>query len=187
MPEIVAGFCEDIRRDSGEWLIVDIGFSSNEATCGIWDEAQQPRVVKFGDLVKLTKGKAKEKSQEPLNLLIEAPLSVAFQCNRNPSRRKCDTKGNIHRDWYVNAGATTLLAASYLLQELVECEGRRRVRLFEGLVSFKRSGSAPKTKAGRIEANKADVLKLKNCVWHEANDQIFAPSDLRQNPTDIIQ
>ena len=52
-PRIIAGRVTDINRDSGRWLIVDMGFSSTEPSCGVWNSAGEPNVVTFGDLVAL--------------------------------------------------------------------------------------------------------------------------------------
>ena len=90
VPRITAGDIVDINGDSGQWLIVDIGFSSTEPSCGVSNRAGEPSVVTFGDLVVLATHEAQVADSQPLNLLIEAPLSVAFQQNGNPIRRNCD-------------------------------------------------------------------------------------------------
>ena len=178
--EIVAGCTTNINERSGQWLIVDIGFSSTDPSCGVWNGTGEPVVVTFGDLVKLATREVQEAGPQPLNLLIEAPLSVAFQQNGNPIRRSCDSQGDKTRDWYVNAGAATLVAAGFLLRELSGCQ-QRTVRLFEGFVSFKSSEDRSISKAKRrIEAHKSDVWKLKNAVWTGANAQIFDPGELGQ-------
>ena len=82
----------------------------------------------------------------------------------------------------MNAGATTLIAAGYLLRALDGCQGKRVVRLFEGFVSFKSSGDRPKTKADRLAAHKKDVSKLKNAVWNPDEAEIFGSAKLLQDP-----
>ncbi len=185
--KIIAGCTTDINKGSGQWLIVDIGFSSTAPSCGVWNGTGKPSVVTFGDLVKLVTREVQEAGPEDLNLLLEAPLSVAFQQNNNPTRRSCDSQDGKYRDWYVNAGATTLIAAGYLLRALDGCQRQRNVRLFEGFVSFKRSEDRPRSKAARIAAHKKDVLKLKNAVWTRANAQIIDPGKLRQKPDHRIE
>ena len=180
-PKIIAGSCSDINKDSGQWLIVDIGFSSTKYSCGVWDGTGEPSVVTFDGLVNLAIQEVQKCDRTPLNLLIEAPLSVAFQQNRNPTRRLCDIDGDKYRDWYVNAGATTLIAAGYLLRELVGCQRKRDVRLFEGFVSFKDSSDSPSSEAEQIASHEEDVLKLKNAVWTKENADIFDPGELQQN------
>ena len=184
--KIIAGSTTNINKDSGQWLIVDIGFSSTDPSCGVWNGTGIPSVVTFGDLVELVRGEVQETGPQGLNLLLEAPLSVAFQQNGNPTRRSCDSQGGKHRDWYVNAGATTLIAAGRLLRKLDGCQGQGNISLFEGFVSFKRSEDRPRSKAERIEAHKRDVLKLKNAVWTRANAQIIDPRELQQKNTDHL-
>ena len=137
--KIVAECTIDINEGSGQWLIVDIGFSSTEPSCGVWNGMEKPSVVTFGDLLKLATREVQKAGPLPLNLLLEAPLSLAFQQNDNPIRRSCDSQGSQHRDWHVNAGSTTLVAAGYLLRALDGFQKQRNIRLFEGFVSFKGS------------------------------------------------
>ena len=185
-PKITAGTKDDINKDSGQWMIVDIGFSSTDPSCGVWTdtgtEEQEPYVVTFGELVEwVTKEARREDNTRTLNLLIEAPLSVAFQQdNNNPTRRSCDIQGEKHRDWYVNAGGTTLIAAGNLLWELNNCKRVREVRLFEGLVSFKNKEDQPESKKERTEEHKKDVMKLKNAVWSGEGRDIFTRKALPQ-------
>ena len=198
--EIRAGLTSEINKDSGQWLIVDIGFSSSEPTCGVCKDTEEPKVVTFSKLVELVTQEAQKEKPPTLNLLIEAPLSVAFQKNGNPTRRICDSwqvdsKKVKHRDFYVNAGASTLIAALYLLRKLNSCERKRDVRLFEGLVSFKSSSDGKKSKSERLEENKRDVLKLRKAVWAggneekwaNANAEIFEPKALQLNGKDRIE
>ena len=181
-PRIIAGRVADINRDAGQWLIVDIGFSSTQPSCGVGNGAEEPHAVTFGDLVALATREVQQADPRPLNLLLEAPLSVAFQQNGNPTRRSCDTYDGKHRDWYVNAGATTLIAASYLLRALYACQRQRDIRLFEGLVSFK---SAQDNNAEQTAPHIADVLDLRNAVWNGDNALIFDPKKLVKNPNRI--
>ena len=189
-PKIAAGSTDDINKDSGQWMIVDIGFSSRDPSCGFWvdtgTEEQEPCVVTFGELVEWVTREARKADPRNLNLLIEAPLSVAFQQNKNPTRRKCDVQGKKYRDWYVNAGGTTLIVAASLLRELNKSQRRREVRLFEGLVSFKTPNDRPNSKEERIEDHKKDVLKLKNAVWSGEDRDIFTRKELPQTKGHLI-
>ena len=111
-PKITAGHADDINQDSGQWLIVDIGFSETENSCGVWNDAwnvKEPKAVTFAALVELAKKEIQKDVEEPLNLLIEAPLSVAFTKDGNPTLRICDSQDGKKRRWYVNAGGTTLM------------------------------------------------------------------------------
>ena len=183
-PRITAGHVDNINQDSGQWLIVDIGFSKTENSCGVWNDAwpvKEPKAVTFAALVELAKKEIQKDVKEPLNLLIEAPLSVAFREDGNPTRRICDSQNDKYRDWYVNAGAATLIAASWLLWELQGCQGQRDVRLFEGFASFKPKTGKSKSKVQKEEAHKEDVRKLKEAVWTDtkAGVRIFGPEELR--------
>ena len=179
--QIRAGSVKEICKDSGEWIIVDLGFSARQRSCGIWTEAcEEPAVLTFGCLVKRVCKEARDADRGQLNLLLEAPLSVAFKKNDNPTRRLCDAKDGKYRPWYVNAGATTLIAADHLLRKLNDCQIQREVRLFEGFVSFKAPKPQAKTQRERKQEHKRDVLQLKNAVWNPNTACIFGPDDLVQ-------
>ena len=189
--KIVAGRADDINKNSGQWLIVDIGFSSTARSCGVWDssadEENPARAVTFAELKSIVIEEAQKAGTQPLNLLIEAPLSVAFQPNGNPTRRLSDTWTDVdgetqRRDWYVNAGAVTLIAASYLLRALHGCQRQREVRLFEGFVSFKSASTGHKSEADREKEHKRDVRLLKDAVWDDIGARRYAPEELGQEP-----
>ena len=186
--QIRAGFVWEICKDSGEWVIVDLGFSARKRSCGIWTKANCACVVEFGQCVDRVIEEARKAASKPLNLLLEAPLSVAFNKRGNPTRRRCDTsKDGKHRDWYVNAGATTLTAADHLLRKLNGCQIKRDVRLFEGFVSFKETKSQATPSKNRINPHERDVLLLKSAVWDRKNACIFAPDKLKQKKDDTVQ
>ena len=179
--QIRAGSVGEIRAGSGEWMIVDLGFSATRPSCGIWTKADGACVVEFGQLVKRVIKEAQKSDSGPLNLLLEAPLSVAFNNRGNPTRRRCDTNNDgKHRPWYVNAGATTLTAAYHLLWNLCDSPIQREVRLFEGFVSFKE----PKDEAnpGKKPTNPhiRDVLLLKDAVCCPKTACIFSTENLVQ-------
>ena len=183
--QILAGSVCQIGKGPGEWMIVDLGFSAKQRSCGIWTKDTDTDVVTFGQLVKRVTEEAQKADSVPLNLLLEAPLSVAFKKNGNPTRRLCDTKDGKYRDWYVNAGATTLIAADHLLRHLDSCKIQRDVRLFEGFVSFKDSTGKKKNQNERMQEHKLDALKLKDAVWDPKTACIFAPEKLVHEGDDI--
>lgn len=185
--QIRAGSVGEINKDSGDWMIVDLGFSAKRPSCGIWTKADGADVVEFGVLVKRVIAEAQKADSVPLNLLLEAPLSVAFKRNGNPTRRLCDTRDSKHRDWYVNAGATTLIAADHLLRNLNGCQIHREVRLFEGFVSFKDPKNEAARSAKRVNPHERDVLLLKNAVWNPNMACIFTPGELQQKEGDTVQ
>ena len=208
--KISAGSVNDILKDSGQWMIVDIGFSTRESSCGVWTGTGEPDAVTSGELYAVTFGELKRKViQEAekaypsrLNLLLEAPLSVTFNKDGNPTRRLCDQyvikKKPNHRDFYVNAGASTLIAADHLLRALRTSDRQGDVRLFEGFVSFKSKG----TESSDIW----DALKLKATVcnpttactshphklgqageWIQTSACIFGPEQLTKQRGDRVQ
>ena len=180
--KIIAGDKNDIKVGQNEWLIVDIGFSSTNLSCGVWGGGGETKVVTFGDLVELVRREFARDDAPDLNLLIEAPLSVAIQKNGNPIPRLCDRLPNRcqPRPWYVNAGATTLIAAQFLFRELHCHEVRRTVRLFEGFISFKRASEGNKTARLKEAEHIEDVLKLKNAIWTPANAEVLEPDNLTE-------
>ena len=71
------------------WIFVDIGFSSNNPTCGLSFGNEPSRCVQFSS----AKQQIVERIRflpEGANLLIEAPLSVCFDSKGNPKGRKIE-------------------------------------------------------------------------------------------------
>ena len=163
MSVIRAGTREELQdAHSKEWLFVDIGFSSKSRSCGYLhlragnDRKQLSATAStFADLVARLLSILQE-GTSPLNLVIEAPLSVAFGENGNPCGRTCEKREHETRYWYVGLGCTVLVAAQFLLSELNKAQRTREIRLFEGFVSFK-TGQGPSD-------HKADVRSLANVV-----------------------
>ena len=159
---ISAGSANDISKDTGCWMIVDVGFSAEQSSCGVWTVTKGYRPMTFAELKREVIQEAESAYPSRLNLMLEAPLSVAFNRDGNPTRRVCDeiviNKKLKYRDFYVNAGALVLIAADHLLRTLRWSGRHGDVRLFEGFVSFKTKD----TKSSERE----DVMKLKEIVWH---------------------
>jgi hypothetical protein len=174
-----AGIPEEIRPDSGEWLFIDAGFSSNGRSCGVlaaddvavsltFSEAAN-RLVRVGAV-----------SAGPLNLLIEAPLSVAFNSKGNPVGRSIERLGSSHRYWYEGLGCLVMTSAMYLLRNLADSQPAREVRLFEGFVSFKQKG--------RPSSHCEDVLALRAIVRDVNRDRrtIVTAAELAIAPSDQV-
>ena len=92
---IRAGKTSEIISSSGHWLILDIGFANQSASCGLMIDQSPPAALQFGETVERI-CKFIAASNEPVNLVIEAPLSVSF-----------DVKGNHILYEYVNETTTT--------------------------------------------------------------------------------
>ena len=168
---IRAGKRSEARMDgSAHWLFVDVGFAqSSNKSCGLALNCCAPRVMNFGKLVGDVTCHAKKASCLPLNLLIEAPLSVAFDENGNPTGRKCiDPFGKNHRYWYEQAGVVTMVGAIYLVRALIDAGIEREIRLFEGFASFKGEGKSD---------HKRDVKDLRYTVKNARNECIRCPED----------
>lgn len=167
---IEAGACDVARRSSGVWIFVDIGFAQNKASSGIAIGESEPQAMLYGELGSRIADEV-NKDSSPLNLLIEAPLSVAFNTNKCPTGRTIEKRGSETRYWYYGAGAATLLAATHLLRRLYDMRSDRKIRLFEGFASFK-----PK---GKRSSHAEDVEKLRRIVWRESNEgRIVGPGAL---------
>ena len=182
--KICAGKVSDLRQDSGDWLFVDVGFSSKGKTCGVLKGAGNPELRTFRGMVDLVLQEVQVTGQ-PLNLLLEAPLSAAFNQSRNPTGRSIESidgknrKNRKHRYWYEGPAGNLVVASGYLLRAMLDCEIQREVRLFEGFVSFKPS----KTKSSHTK----DVKRLRKAAWNPTPDCVFAPCKLRKNDSDTLQ
>ena len=175
---IVPGVRDQARRDSGQWVFVDIGFSGHSKTCGIAIGDSQPRDVRYGDLASRIALEL-EAGASPLNLLIEAPLSVAFKADGNPTGRRIEKKNGQTRYWYVGAGAAVLLATTYLLRCLYDMRPSREVRLFEGFASFKSKK--------RRSSHADDVSNLRSVAWGDIQKgTIVEEGRLKMRDDDIL-
>lgn len=177
---IRAGLPSEANRDSGEWIFIDLGFAQAAKSCGLLVGDGKPKEVSFSQLkveildIVATEGK-------PLNLLIEAPLSVTFNTKGNPTGRSIERRGSQTRYWYVGLGCSVLVAATYLLRSILDARSSREIRLFEGLASFK-------TKSSR-SSHSDDVLNLRKIIWEDASKsgRIVPPEQLTASPEDKLQ
>lgn len=176
--EIVPGVRSQARRDSGQWVFVDIGFSGHSKTCGIAIGDSQPRDVHYSDLASSI-ARELEAGASPLNLLIEAPLSVAFNAAGNPTGRRIEKKNGQTRYWYVGAGAAVLLATTHFLRCLYDMRLSTEIRLFEGFASFKAKGSR--------SSHADDVSSLRSVAWGESQKgTIVEEGRLKMRDDDIL-
>lgn len=140
-----------------DWIFVDIGFAPpNNKSCGVAVGKCKAKKVAFSKLVEIVINEVEKpnKRSKQLNLLLEAPLSMAFDLAGNPTARrfelgdetngaqgKAGRFGNLlaskKRGWYAQAGASTRGGAERLLWSLNRCKRQRMVRLFEGFAPVK--------------------------------------------------
>ena len=95
MARFEPGLPKHLCRASGDWVFVDIGFAGDEGkskgrTCGFAENTDECKEITFAKVKECVIEAASRKAQEPLNLLLEAPLSVAFNTNGNPTGRRCE-------------------------------------------------------------------------------------------------
>ena len=179
---IRAGTKSEIALSSGEWLILDIGFAkTGRRTCGLLVNRESPVEVDFNE----TTGRLCHfiaNSTKPVNLVIEAPLSVAFDSKGNPTGRAVEKQGNKTRYWYAGLGCAVMVAALYLVRRIItEAPGNVEIRLFEGFVSFKEKGT---------ESNHPmDVKRLREVIENQNRypESIIESEALKMNDSDRLQ
>lgn len=177
---IGAGLTTEATRTSGQWVFVDLGFAKAAKSCGLLVGDGTPKEVSFSKL-KTEVLEIVATGRMPLNLLIEAPLSVAFNKNGNPTGRSIERRESQSRYWYVGLGCSVLVAATYLLRAIHDAGGQRGIRLFEGLASFK-----PK---GVRSSHSDDVLNLRQVIWKGDSKlgSIVPSENLAASPEDRLQ
>lgn len=179
--QIRAGTVGEAHPESGDWVFVDVGFAKEaRRTSGILVGDSDPMNCTFADL-KSRLAKICLESNEPLNLVLEAPLSVAFSANGNPTGRAVEKRNEQTRYWYVGLGCSVLVAATYLLRSIHDQRFDREIRLFEGLVSFKPTG--------KVSSHTADVMLLRDIVWNKnpSVGRIVDADELRMKHDDRLE
>jgi len=176
---IHAGKVSDICWSNGTWLILDIGFSNNKKSCCLLLGDGKPNTMKFGEAICEVIKTAEDKPL--LNLLIEAPLSVAFDKCGNPKSRRIDKKGEQSRPWYVGPGCVVMVAAMYLMRKLCDSCPSAEVKLFEGFVSFK-------SKLAK-SSHSDDVKCLRDAIKGEVTrtSHFYKPEELKEDHDDNIK
>src|SRR5690554_5953149 len=90
---IRAGTISEILPSSGDWLILDIGFANKSASCGLLINKEKPVELRFNEAVEKICAFITD-STRPVNIVIEAPLSVAFDRHGNPTGRAVEKQGS---------------------------------------------------------------------------------------------
>ncbi|MGA3264334.1 MAG: hypothetical protein ABSC47_09860 [Terracidiphilus sp.] len=177
---ITPGRKSEVNWDKGNWIFLDIGFSSNGKTCGLAFADESPRDLQFGEARNAIVGHIR-KQNGSINLVIEAPLSVCFDSNRNPKGRKIEKRGSKTRYWYTGLGCAVMTAATYLIRDIHEATKdlpNIEVNLFEGFVSFKE---------GRTDHKKdVSALRKKVKIAQQHLDSICDSEDLKLCESDEI-
>lgn len=169
---------DEAVQESGEWIFVDPGFSSNRASCGLLVGDAVPVQLTFSALCGQLTAVLSD-ARGPVNLALEAPLSVAFGQAGNPVGRSIEKRKGMARYWYVGLGCSVLISAMYLMRAITEVNAKVEVRLFEGLVSFKERG-AP-------SSHLQDVLDLRSIVRRDnVLGRVVGPDELAASPSDRL-
>lgn len=176
---IRAGKADHIKWKDGSWVFADLGFAKAEnKTCGVLIGDEKPKVVCFSKACELVREHIEMTPDAPVNLVLEAPLSVAFDRAGNPKGRSIERRKGKQRYWYLQAGIVVMVAAQYMIKQIKPATEGKKLRLFEGFVSFKQKKSD----------HSKDVLLLRDIVWNpeSSNSRIIAKTDLKMDPTDKL-
>jgi hypothetical protein len=177
---ISAGTKSQVLWGDGNWIFLDIGFSSARPTCGFAFGDEDPSCLSFG----ATKTQVIERIRgcsDQVNLVIEAPLSVCFDAVGNPKGRRIERQERQVRYWYFGVGCMVMTAALYVLRGIHDAQLNPDLHLFEGFVSFKQAKGA--------SDHLWDVQAMRDIVRNSQarQDSIFSPSDLRIDAHDLLQ
>lgn len=152
---IRAGSYEEVRWSSESWVFLDVGFSNKKRTCGVLIDDNDPKEMQFDEACKSIANHIRLSSR-PVNLVIEAPLSVAFDKDGNPKGRKIEKQDGKTRYWYMGPGCMTMVATQYIMEKIYSAAQNKELRLFEAFVSFK-------SKTDKSNHSQ-DVLRLREVV-----------------------
>jgi hypothetical protein len=154
-----AGTIEQVDWNNSDWLFLDIGFSANKSSSGLLVGNGEPCTLQFGEASRRIVEHVR-RATSPTSLVIEAPLSVCFNKNGNPTGRLVERESiegkTQTRYWYAGLGCAVMVAAMYLIRELAGATPTNQVRLFEGFVSYK-------DRTVRTD-HRADVILLREVV-----------------------
>jgi hypothetical protein len=180
---IEAGTREQIKWGDGNWVFLDVGFSAIRPSCGLLIGAANPIRIQFGEATQRIVDYLR-RAERPTQLVIEAPLSVAFNVKGNPVGRRFEREAikgkTTTRYWHAGLGCAVMVAAMYLVRGIMDGAPAASVRLFEGFVSYKERGAK--------SDDRNDVLLLREVILDPARfaDCILIEDDLKTDPGDEI-
>lgn len=175
---IFAGKIEDISWTSGAWIFLDVGFSNKRRSCGLLFHDMEPKAFQFNTACVLIVERIAD-TTEPVNLTIEAPLSVAFDRSGNPCGRSIEKQGAKTRYWYNGLGCGVMVAAMYIVRAIHDACPRQEIRLFEGFVSYK----DPDVRSEHLH----DALLMRQVVKEQHPASIIAPNKLKTETSDQLK
>lgn len=143
---------------------VDMGFSGKTASTGFAFLAQGDKLTSesrtFAGCVESVAEHSRR--HQELALVIEAPLSAAFNTNGNPQARGNFESRPKPRWWSLGAGACMSLAALFFLKRLAEALPRgTTIYLIEGFVVGENSGSDTEVAEALIQS----AIGQRPCEW----------------------
>lgn len=148
-------------------LAVDMGFSGQSASCGYayrtaGDKQTSSENKTFADCLQSVAEQISRAGD--LLLIIEAPLSAAFDRKGNPQPRGSFESTPKPRWWSLGPGAAMSLAAMHFLKRLAsQIAANRKCYLVEGYVVGANSGHD----ADVAEALIQSICSERNCSWQE--------------------
>jgi hypothetical protein len=119
----------------------DVGFGEDVKSQGLlMPGMNEPKCFQFACAKQLIVDHVKH-AKTLTNLVVEALLSACFNEDGNPTSRVCVERVTVggktkDRRWYKAGGI--LIAAMYVVRAIADAAPRKRVRLFEGFVSYKK-------------------------------------------------
>ena len=146
-------------------LAVDMGFSGKSASCGyafraVGDQHSTSKNMMFAQCSNAVVEQIKKLGN--LLLIIEAPLSAAFDSKGNPQSRGSFESTPKPRWWSLGPGASMSLAAMYFLKRLAaHIPTSHQCHLVEGYVVGADSGNDADVAVALIQA----VCSEHKCAW----------------------
>jgi hypothetical protein len=180
---IEPGTCDQIRWDDDTWIIWDVGFGEHVKSSGLLMPHMEPECFRFSRAKHLIVEHVRN-AKTLTNLVIEAPLSVCFNKDGNPTPRvsveRVEVQGKTEfRRWYQAGGI--MIAAMYVIRAIADASPKQPVRLFEGFVSYK-------TK--KVRSNHCrDVILLREVIKEpeKFSECIYSSESLQGDPTNNIE
>ena len=181
--KIEPGTCDQIKWDNDTWIIWDVGFGENVQSSGLILPHMEPECYRFACAKRRIVEYVKN-ADAPTNLVIEAPLSVCFNNDGNPTPRlrveKVEVEGKTkYRRWHQACGI--MVAAMHVIRAIADAGPKKPVRLFEGFVSYKVKGVA--------SDHCRDVRLLREVIEEPERFAtcIHSGESLRGDPTNTIE
>ena len=174
-------------------VAVDLGFSGRGRTTGVaWSLPNESyaKAFRFGEAVIAVAERFR--SVEEVALVLEAPLSAAFDCYGNPRPRGKFEREPQSRWWSVGPGAATALSALFFLRDLKSLltTADTTIRLVEGFVTGVDSGDHDQVATALRDGFQERI----NCHWHTVNEEgriisalEWMNCELPQKPPVILQ